>query len=118
MAPKKKRSKKKEELEARAAKHNPLRILLKIAKPSDFVVLKLDIDPDCRIEEALIAQILGDQRLLDRIDELYYEHHVHLSPMSMKGWKLSLTTTTQTLPDSIRLFHKLRAAGVRAHSWV
>ena len=100
------------------AKHNPLRILKALVRPVDFVVLKLDIDPDCRIEEALIAQILDDDAISSRIDELYYEHHTHLTPMTNKGWMKSLSTTNQTLADSYRLFHALRERGVRAHSWV
>ena len=38
---------------------NPLRTLRAIARPDDFVVLKLDIDPNTATEEDLIAQILA-----------------------------------------------------------
>lgn len=67
------------------------------------------------------------------IDELYYEHHVRLSPMAHKGWELSLVhtvfdesrnvtrqqaSTAHTLEDSYAIFHRLREMGIRAHSWV
>ena len=38
---------------------NPLRLLRAVARPEDFVVLKLDIDPNTAMEEALISQILA-----------------------------------------------------------
>ena len=100
------------------AKHNPLRTLREIAKPSDFVVMKIDIDPDSAIETKLIKQLLAEPALLDLIDELYYEHHVHLSPMAFKGWAASLYSTNETLSSSYELFHALRERGIRAHSWV
>ena len=67
------------------------------------------------------------------IDELYYEHHVRLSPMAHKGWERSLvhtvfdesrnetlreSATEATLQDSYAIFHRLREMGIRAHSWV
>ena len=38
------------------------------------------------LEESLIGQILRDDATAALIDELYYEHHVHQSPMVAKGW--------------------------------
>ena len=102
-------------------KYNPIRTLRAIARPEDFVVLKLDIDPDNRIEEALMAQLLEGEALglmATLVDEFYYEHHTHLTPMSEMGWRSSLKLTSALIQDSYTLFHRLREMGVRAHSWI
>jgi hypothetical protein len=97
------------------AKHNPLRILSEITHPDDFVVLKIDIDRS-EIEVPLIHQIIKQASIHTRVDELYFEHHVSRSPMHWRGWGKSVGNAT--LPDSYRLFSKLRSLGIRAHSWV
>ena len=97
--------------------HNPLRMLRSIARPHDFVVIKIDIDA-VSIEESLVQQILGDESVAGLIDELYFEHHVYESPMVHKGWWESLKYSNHTLADSYRVFSKLRQRGIRAHSWV
>ena len=105
---------------APTAPHNPLRALRYIARAEDFVVLKLDMDPRSDIEESLIAQLIADEGLSSLVDELYYEHHVFLSPMIQKGWGDALLRagSTQTLATSYNIFSKLRELGIRAHSWV
>jgi hypothetical protein len=102
------------------AKHNPLRTLRAIATPRDFVVFKLDIDT-AEVEEQLIMQILNDTNLSDRIDELYFEHHVWLHPLSRphNGWGPSVANHTRcTVHDSYAVFKALRERGIRAHSWM
>ena len=34
------------------------------------------------------------------------------------GWRRMLAGSNETLPDSYALFSRLRALGIRAHSWV
>ena len=99
---------------------NPLRVLRSIATPDDFVVLKLDIDPRQDLEESLIGQILRDDATAALIDELYYEHHVHQSPMVAKGWGQGLmqVSSNQTLADSYAILTRLREKGIRTHSWI
>ena len=97
-------------------KHNPWRTLRAVAAPRDFVVVKIDID-NSPIEETLIAELLADRALAGLVDELYFEHHVHDSPMWRYGWQAN-TVTNQTLEHSYGLFGKLREMGIRAHSWV
>lgn len=97
------------------AKHNPLRILLEITRPEDFVVLKLDID-NSAVETALIKQVLKSTNLLVHIDEVYFEHHVAMSPVHWSSWGDSVGNAT--LPESYEMFQQLRANGIRAHSWV
>jgi hypothetical protein len=38
--------------------------------------------------------------------------------MAHMGWRKMLQSTNETLPDSYALFGRLRALGIRAHSWV
>ena len=100
------------------SRNNPLRVLQTLAHPNDFVVLKLDID-NCEVEEKLVHQILNDSTLSTLIDELYWEHHVQMSPMQYKGWGLHINRyTNQTLASSYKLFRSLRTQGIRAHSWI
>ena len=100
------------------SRNNPLRVLQTLAHPNDFVVLKLDID-NCEVEEELVHQILNDSTLSTLIDELYWEHHVQMSPMQYKGWGLHINRyTNQTLASSYKLFRSLRTQGIRAHSWI
>ena len=101
---------------AQDAKANPLRALKSLGSVDDFIVVKVDIDTPS-IEEPLIAQILDDEGLSELIDELYFERHVLLSPMS-KWWATGLNDTGCAVQDSYALFHALRQRGIRAHSWV
>jgi hypothetical protein len=98
------------------SKHNPWRTLRAVATPSDFVLVKIDID-NSTVEEALIAELLEDRALAGLVDELYFEHHVLHTPMWGYGWRF-LTKTNHTLADSYDLFGRLREMGIRAHSWV
>ena len=98
------------------AKHNPWRTLRAVATPSDFVLVKIDID-NSTVEEALIAELLEDRALASLVDELYFEHHVLRTPMWGYGWRF-LTKTKHTLVDSYDFFGMLRELGIRAHSWV
>ena len=88
-----------------------------IHRASERVRAEIDIDAP-HIEAALLAQIVADAELSSRIDELYFEHHVHRSPMAALGWRRMLAGSNETLPDSYGLFSRLRALGIRAHSWV
>ena len=97
---------------AQDAKANPLRALKSLGSVDDFIVVKVDIDTPS-IEEPLIAQILDDEGLSELIDELYFEHHVLLSPMR-KWWATGLNDTGCAVQDSYALFHALRQRGIRA----
>jgi hypothetical protein len=98
--------------------HNPLRVLRSVARVDDFVVFKLDVD-NSSVEEAIVNQLLSKPALLALVDELFWEHHVTRSPMQHKGWGQHVGRhTNQTLASSYSLFLRLRALGIRAHSWV
>ena len=95
-------------------KWNPWRILIGMgATRDDYVVIKLDIDPQ-EIENSLIAQLAEDPNLLSIIDEMFYEHRVNSKPM----WPYWHTEGSPIiLADTYRIFSALRSKGVRMHSW-
>jgi len=92
---------------------NPLRILRQIAKPEDFVLLKIDIDHSV-IEWDFVTQILEEPDLIPLLDDFYFEHHVNVHEME-KYWGLG---QKHNLDMTYTLFRRLRNAGVRAHSWI
>ena len=99
--------------------NNPWTFVREIAKAEDFVAVKIDIDtPEIEIE--LVSQLLEDPILLNLVDELYFEHHVHGSPMQYQGWGdlRNQNVSHPGVEDSYKIFKTLRERGVRAHSWV
>ena len=90
-----------------------LSYILSIAKPEDFVVLKLDID-NSAVETRLLEQILENSQLQSLIDEFYFEHHVDVAPMH-KYWG---AVQGPKLQDTYRILGQLRARGMYAHAWV
>jgi len=100
---------------APGAKHNPLRLLMDVAKPDDLVVLKIDIDTSW-VETALLKQIMEDPALHGLIDELYYEHHTAGNPLHWTNWQETVGDTV--IGESYQNFTRLREVGIRAHSWV
>jgi hypothetical protein len=93
---------------------NALEYIKAIAKPDDYVLLKIDID-NSPVEEALIHQLLDSKELLGLVDELYFEHHVNTAPMH-KYW--GTANSLVTLEDTYTIFTRLRNSGILAHSWV
>jgi len=111
--------------------HNPWRVLTAIVRSADYVVVKIDVD-NSAVELALVLQLLESESYHRRVDELFWEHHVAGSPMqcpqlwggkprSGEGWSAMTFNTSnvhETLAGSYALFRRLRALGIRAHSWV
>ena len=95
-------------------RENPLEYIRKVTQPEDFVLLKIDIDNN-EIEEALVKEILGDERLLELIDEFYFEHHVNTAPMN-RFW--GTESSSKTLVDTYKIFTTMRNKGILAHGWV
>jgi hypothetical protein len=96
---------------AQLGPEDPLELLRAAARPSDFVVLKVDIDTE-RLEESIVVQLLLDEQLGALVDDLYFEHHVQNNVVL--GWGGGWA---RDLKDSIDLFQALRRRGIRAHSW-
>ena len=93
---------------------NPWRWLHKVANENDHVVIKLDIDTP-NIENALVAQLLASKPTQHLVDEMFYEHHVHLHCMREHWYKHK--PLIGTLRNSYDNFAALRRADVRMHSW-
>ena len=91
---------------------NALEYIAKVARPEDWVVLKIDID-NSDVEMQLLERILQDTTISSLIDELFFEHHVDVEPM-LKYWGRN----PLKLSDTYTLFHRLRNLGILAHSWV
>lgn len=98
---------------------NPWTFVREIAKTEDFVVVKIDIDTPV-VEIELVKQLLEDPVLLSLVDEFYFEHHVHGSPMQFRGWGdlRGQKVSYPGIEHSYKIFQSLREKGVRAHSWV
>lgn len=93
---------------------NALNYIRQIAKPQDYVLLKIDIDTTL-IEEALVRQLMKSEELLSLVDEFIFEHHVNTAPMH-KFWNTA--GEKSKLEDTYRIFGELRHKGILAHSWV
>ncbi len=101
-------------------KHDPLRFITELTQQSDTVILKVDID-HVALEEQLFDELLQNPSLLSLVDELYFEHHVNGSAMTLNGWQTDKTVFSvmdMDIADSYRWFSQLRQQGIRAHSWV
>ena len=94
---------------------HPWNTLLGAARPSDYVIVKLDIDTPS-IEMPLMRQLMASPALQDRVDEMYFEHHV-LVPEMFSNWGQDTDKLTQKMSDSYDMFTKIRNMGIRMHSW-
>lgn len=91
---------------------NALRTLQAIARPIDFVALKVDFDTPS-VEAPLMEAIVDSEALLGLIDEVFFEYHFKVQPEF--GWGNSMNATVN---DALRLMQRLRMQGVRAHFWI
>ena len=91
---------------------NALRTLQAIARPRDFVALKVDIDTPF-VEVPLMEAIVDSEALLGLIDEVFFEYHFKVRPEF--GWGNRMNATVN---DALRLMQRLREKGVRAHFWI
>lgn len=95
-------------------KQNIWKHLEAVAKPEDFVLVKIDIDhPPTEIP--LLRQLLATPSLQALVDELFFEHHVNFFPIC-QSW--GTCSDSASYKDSLDLFTTLRKQGIRAHSWV
>lgn len=67
-------------------------------------------------ENAILGALREDPAAAALVDEFFLELHVKFQPMLMY-WGNSVDPN-KSLADAFRLFHELRQAGWRAHSWV
>jgi len=90
---------------------NPLRVLHKIARNEDFVMLKLDIDQAKEI--IIVLALLESPNVLAVVDEFFFEHHTS-TPMMARHWG---TNVACNLTETYNIFLQLRKSGVRSHGW-
>jgi len=90
-----------------------LRFIKELARPTDYVLMKLDIDNN-EVEEGIVRELLKDKVALSLVDELFWEHHVSI-PEMRKYWG---NIPGKYLHDSYDLFSQLRQKGIHAHFWI
>ena len=91
---------------------HPWRHLLEIARPMDFVVVKLDVDQPA-IEASLIQQLLEDPAIHSRIDVLLWEQH----------WSRATTSSKPACSGAAELclapgFHRKKRVGSYEHTFL
>jgi hypothetical protein len=96
--------------------------LLTTASPSDFVVVKLDIEGQSGGPEVAIAETIAAMPELSHlIDEFYFEYHFYFDGRNFGWGSLPKPTADKPGPDvdsALSLMARLRKAGVRAHFWI
>eukprot|EP00300_Choanocystis_sp_HF-7_P007309 c15216_g1_i1.p1 GENE.c15216_g1_i1~~c15216_g1_i1.p1 ORF type:complete len:403 (-),score=69.04 c15216_g1_i1:64-1272(-) len=91
---------------------NPLTVIKAVAKPSDFVALKLDID-HTKTELAILKQILDDPAMLALVDEVFYEYHFDFPPM----YPYWFAQKEAKVDGALEMFARARKLGLRMHFW-
>lgn len=94
------------------SKKNPFSMLLEHYNEDDLVVVKLDVDTPI-LERELADQLLANPKLLNLIDQFYFEHHVNQQELA-NNWGPS----KESVDDTLTLFRQLREKGVGSHYWV
>ncbi|KAG5176552.1 hypothetical protein JKP88DRAFT_269205 [Tribonema minus] len=92
---------------------NPWNFIRSVAKPTDHVFVKLDID-NSPIEFQFMQQLQADPELQLLIDEMFFEHHVNVELM-YRYWHTQ--REAQRLSDTYAMVGGLRRKGMRFHSW-
>ena len=105
----------------RASPADPLAMIHQVAKPEDFVAMKVDIDGGPELE--LVTRVADNEGgVADLIDELYFEYHFRFDGLNF-GWLThkggrNYQKWNHTVDDALALMRRLRRRGIRAHFWV
>ena len=98
-----------------------LATLAAVARPSDFVVVKIDIDSPT-LELELVRRIAQSDELSALVDELFFEYHIRVEDATPACFarKAGFETheATDTVDQALALMQLLRTRGVRSHFWV
>ena len=99
-----------------------LKMLPLVAKESDLVVLKLDIDGGPELQ--IVETIANRPDLYVLIDEMYFEYHYWYDGKRF-GWgktindgAMTRSATSFNVDHALALFDKLRRVGIRVHFWI
>jgi len=101
---------------------DPLALIATVARPEDFVVLKVDIDGDPELE--LVSRVADDEGgIAALVDELYFEYHYYFDGLNFgwlthRGGRNYAKWGNRTVDQALALMQRLRYRGVRAHFWV
>jgi len=90
-----------------------LKELVNLAKPEDFVVVKLDIDTP-EVEHVMVQTIAENPEVAALIDEMFFEYHFYFDGLDF-GWGTKVAGNVDT---ALGLMHRLRTLGIRAHFWI
>lgn len=97
----------------RAHENSPLRFLKDVARPEDFVAIKVDIDNN-EIEKQIMGPMLDDENMRSLVDEVFFEYHFQSAWMRTVGWG---DTQESSLKGALTWFQAFRHAGIRIHFW-
>jgi hypothetical protein len=86
--------------------------LLSAVRPTDDVIVQLDIDTSAT-EVTIIHQLRETPQLQRLVDEMFFEHHVRVKEMERFWWRDGSGNLTMTY----EWYTALRQAGIRMHSW-
>lgn len=99
---------------------NPLRYIREIARESDFVAFKLDVDTPT-VELPIALELLRDPTIGKLVDEFFFELHFRCDLMMSCAWGYDIPEEFDGLrldrPSTLKYFRDLRHAGIRAHIW-
>merc|ERR1712032_96000 len=91
-----------------------LRMLPLAASPSDFVVVKIDIDGGPEME--IVHAIASRPEISKLIDELFFEYH--FKELGLNSFWGSSVVEGTNVDTAILLMSRLRQLGIRAHFWI
>jgi|EP01082_Thalassiosira_pseudonana_P005611 hypothetical protein len=94
------------------SKMNPFTTITNHFSPDDFVVVKLDVDTPA-VENLLARQLRDDPKLLELVDQFYFEDHVKQKELK-KSWGES---AEGSVAESLELMASMREKGVASHYW-
>ena len=81
--------------------------------------MKVDIEGQRGAPEVQLVEAIAERPELRRlVDEIYFERHFYFDGKNF-GWGKRMSAEKHgTVDDAVRLMHRLRVAGIRAHFWV
>merc|ERR1719454_794141 len=92
--------------------NNPLNMLASLCDIEDFCVVKVDVDTPS-VELPWIQQILQCEDVSSRIDEFFFEHHVHSGTPMEARWTNLNKKVAGYFADTYHLLSEMRYRGIR-----
>ena len=86
-------------------------------RANDFVAVKIDID-HTETELSIVHAIINSPALSSLIDELFFEYHFFFDAYTVIAQAWHVHDPRHTVDHALRLLHRLRMRGIRAHFWI